>query len=323
MMILKRLLLMLPILFVVHILTFNLFFVVNHPDDIARSQLGYRMVTQKDVDLWKIKHQYHYPLFWNSQKSGIEKFTKTLFIQQTKGLFSFNFGLSVTGKDINTEIKNRILPSLAIAFPSFLLGILLNLMAACVLVFFRNTHMNHFGLFIIIAFLSVSTLFYIIFAQYYMAYVWKWFPISGYEPGLSALGFIILPIITHLLSGFGAGTRWYRSLLLEEVEQLYVITAKAGGIGEFKILWSYVLRNALLPIVTGAVVLIPSLFMGSLLYESFFSIPGLGNYLLDALQRQDFPVVRTMVFIGSLSYMLGLILTDLIYERVDPRVRIR
>lgn len=322
-MILKRILLMIPILFVVHILTFWLFFVVNHPDDIARNHLGHRMATTHDLEIWKVKHQYNFPLFWNKKKHGIEILSQTLFYQQTKGLFSFNFGLSINGKNINTEIKNRVLPSLAIALPSFIFGIFLNLMVAFVFVFFRNTHLNHLGLIISIIFLSISSLFYIIFAQYYMAYLWKLFPISGYEHGFAALGFIFLPIITHIFSGFGSGTRWYRALLLEEIEQMYVIRARSAGLGEFKILWSYALRNALLPIVTGAVVLIPSLFLGSILYESFFSIPGLGNYLLDALQEQDFPVVRTMVFLGSLSYMLGLILTDIIYERVDPRVRIR
>lgn len=322
-MILKRVLLMVPILFVVHFTTFCLFFVMNHPDDIARNQLGNRMVTYEDIQIWKAKHHYDIPLFWNDQKKGMQALTQTLFFKETQGLFTFNFGLSIGGKNINDEIKNRVGPSLMIAVPSFILGILFNLIVACVFVFFRNTHLNHVGLLISITFLSISTLFYIIFAQYYMAYLWKWFPISGYEQGVAAVSFIILPILTHVLSGFGAGTRWYRTLLLEEIEQMYVMTARAGGLREFKILWSYVLRNALLPIVTGAVVLIPSLFLGSILYESFFSIPGLGNYLLDALQSQDFPVVRTMVLIGSLSYMLGLILTDVIYEWVDPRVRIQ
>ncbi|MDQ5884694.1 MAG: peptide/nickel transport system permease protein [Pseudomonadota bacterium] len=321
-MILKRILLIFPILFVVHLLTFWLFFVVNHPDDIARNQLGNRMVTPQDLHIWKVKHHYNLPLFWNHQKQNAEKVTQTIFFQETQGLFSFHFGLSINGKNINHEIKNRVLPSLAIALPSFVLGVLLNLVVACIFVFFRNTHLNYIGLLLSISFLSISSLFYIIFSQYFMAYLWKWFPISGYEHGVAAIGFLILPIITHLLSGFGSGTRWYRSILLEEIEQMYVLTARAAGIGEFKILWSYALRNALLPIVTGAVILIPSLFMGSILYESFFSIPGLGNYLLDALQEQDFPVVRTMVFLGSLSYMLGLILTDLVYEWVDPRVRV-
>jgi peptide/nickel transport system permease protein len=314
---------MIPILFVVHLATFLLFFVMNSPDDIARNQLGNRMVKAEDLQIWKSKHGYDVPLFWNDSQSGTKKISKTLFYEQTKYLFTFNFGLSISGNNINAEIKQRVLPSLAIALPSFILGILFNLIISCVLVYFRNTHLNHIGLVISISFLSISTLFYIIFSQYYLAYLWKWFPISGYESGFAAISFVLLPIITHLLAGVGAGTRWYRALILEEIEQAYVTTARAGGIQESKILWSYALRNALLPIVTGAVVLIPSLFLGSILYESFFSIPGLGNYLLEALTKEDFPVVRTMVFLGCLSYMIGLILTDIVYGFVDPRVRVR
>jgi len=321
-MILKRLLLIFPILFVVHLITFFLFFVVNSPDDIASTQLGNCMVTVADLNTWKTKHGYHLPLMWDETQQGLKKIENTLFFQQTKNLFYFDFGLSIDGKNIQQEIKKRVMPSLAIAVPSFFMGIFLNLFISCVLVFFRNTHLNTVGLLLSICFLSISTLFYIIFAQYYFAYVWRLFPISGYVPGFAAIGFVLLPVITHLLAGLGSGTRWYRTLLLEEIEQFYVVTARANGIRESKLLIQYALRNALLPIVTGVVVLIPSLFMGSLLYESFFSIPGLGNYLFLALQHQDFPVVRTMVFLGSLSYLVGLILTDITYGLIDPRVRV-
>ncbi len=86
-------------------------------------------------------------------------------------------------------------------------------------------------------------------------------------------------------------------------------------------LFGHVLRNALIPILTGVVVLIPSLFLGSLLTESFFGIPGLGSYTIDAIAAQDFAVVRAMVFIGSVLYIVGLVLTDISYTLVDPRVR--
>ena len=77
----------------------------------------------------------------------------------------------------------------------------------------------------------------------------------------------------------------------------------------------------MLPILTGIVVIIPSLFMGSLVLESFFGVPGLGSYIIDAIQQQDFAIVRAMVFLGSILYILGLILTDISYTWADPRVR--
>jgi peptide/nickel transport system permease protein len=82
-----------------------------------------------------------------------------------------------------------------------------------------------------------------------------------------------------------------------------------------------VLANAMIPILTGVVVVIPTLFLGALVTESFFGIPGLGSYTIDAIQSQDFAIVRAMVFLGSVLYIIGLILTDVSYTLVDPRVR--
>ncbi|NBX84100.1 MAG: ABC transporter permease [Gammaproteobacteria bacterium] len=314
----RRIMMMMPILFMVHLLTFILFFVVNSPDDIARAHLGQKYVMQIDIERWKKSHHLDMPLFFNFKEGMLQ----TVFAYQTLELLHGNFGQALNGENINDEIKHRMGPSLAIAIPSFGLSIFFHVSLALVLVYFRNTHLNQLGLIISITLLSISSLFYIIFFQYFAAYTWKWFPISGYEPGWSSIFFVTLPIIVHIFAGMGNGVRWYRTLLMEEIEQAYVITARASGLKEKKVLFSYVLRNALLPIVTGVVVVIPTLFLGSILYESFFSIPGLGNYLIEAIQKQDFSIVRAMVFLGSFSYMLGLILTDIVYLYIDPRVRL-
>jgi peptide/nickel transport system permease protein len=102
-----------------------------------------------------------------------------------------------------------------------------------------------------------------------------------------------------------------------------VRTARAKGLPERVVLFRHVLRNAMIPILTGVVVVIPTLFMGSLLTESFFGIPGLGSYTIDAINAQDFAVVRSMVFIGSVLYIVGLLLTDISYTLADPRVRLQ
>lgn len=99
-------------------------------------------------------------------------------------------------------------------------------------------------------------------------------------------------------------------------------TARAKGLSEGIVLFKHVLKNAMIPILTGIVVIIPSLFMGSLVLESFFGVPGLGSYIIDAIQQQDFAIVRAMVFLGSILYIVGLVLTDFSYVIVDPRVRL-
>ena len=169
--------------------------------------------------------------------------------------------------------------------------------------------------------MSISSLFYIIGGQFLLGKVLRLLPISGYDSGLNSIKFIILPVIVAVLGNLGAGSRWYRSLFLEEMNKAYVKTARAGGLSEVRVLFHHVLRNTMLPILTGIVVLIPSVFMGSLVLESFFGVPGLGNYIIDAIQQQDFAIVRAMVFLGSILYILGLILTDISYTWADPRVR--
>ena len=129
-------------------------------------------------------------------------------------------------------------------------------------------------------------------------------------------------MIIGVIGGIGSGTRWYRTLFLEEINKEYVRTARAKGLSETLVLFRHVLRNALIPILTGVVVVLPLLFMGSLITESFFGIPGLGSYTIDAINSQDFAIVRSMVFLGSVLYILGLILTDISYTVVDPRVRL-
>jgi peptide/nickel transport system permease protein len=148
-------------------------------------------------------------------------------------------------------------------------------------------------------------------------------PISGYANGFEGIKFIVLPMLIGVIGGIGASSRWYRTIFLEEISKDYVRTARAKGLSELAVLFSHVLKNAMIPILTGVVVVIPLLFMGSLLTESFFGIPGLGSYTIDAINAQDFSVVRAMVFLGSLLYIVGLILTDLSYTVVDPRVRLQ
>ena len=170
--------------------------------------------------------------------------------------------------------------------------------------------------------MSVSGLFYIIGGQYLLAKILKLVPISGYEAGWSLVKFLILPVLIGVIGGLGSGARWYRTLFLEEINKDYVKTALSKGFSEIYVLFKHVLKNALLPILTGIVVLLPLLFLGSLLTESFFGIPGLGSYTIDAIEQQDFAIVRAMVFLGSVLYIAGLILTDISYTMVDPRVKL-
>jgi len=146
-------------------------------------------------------------------------------------------------------------------------------------------------------------------------------PYSGYAGGWDAIKFLSLPVVVAVVSRLGPEARFYRTLFLEEIGKDYVRTARAKGLTETAVLFRHVLRNAMLPILTGTVATLPLLFMGSLIAESFFGIPGLGSYTIDAINAQDFSIVRAMVFLGSALYIVGLILADISYTLADPRVR--
>jgi peptide/nickel transport system permease protein len=320
--ILRRILYAFPILIGVNALTFALFFLVNTPDDMARMHLGVKHVTQESMDAWKQERGYDKALLWNAESDGLDKATDTIFFDKSLSLFAFKFGQADDGRDIAEDIKTRMWPSLAIALPIFIVGLLVNITFAVLMVFFRATYVDLGGVVICVIIMSISSLFYIIGGQFLVGKLMQLVPISGYGGGFSAIKFLILPVVIGIISGIGAGSRWYRTLFLEEVSKDYVRTARAKGLSEVQVLFRHVLKNAMIPILTGAVVVLPTLFMGSLILESFFGIPGLGSYTIDAIQAQDFAIVRAMVFLGSVLYIFGLLLTDLSYTLVDPRVRL-
>ncbi|HEY5993995.1 MAG TPA: ABC transporter permease [Gallionellaceae bacterium] len=318
----RRVLYAIPILIGVNLLTFTLFFVVNTPDDMARMQLGIKRVTPEAIAKWKHQKGYDKPLLYNAQAAGAGKLTDTIFFEKSASMFVLDFGESDDGRNIAREIQTRMWPSLAIALPTFLVMLLAAVSFALLLALFRATALDTAGVALCVFLMSVSTMFYIIGGQFLASKLWHWAPISGYAGGLDSARFVVLPLIIGVAAGLGASSRWYRTIFLEETGRDYVRTARAKGLSELRVMFRHVLKNAMIPILTGVVVVIPALFLGSLLYESFFGIPGLGSYTIDAIQSQDFSVVRAMVFLGSLLYIVGLILTDISYTLVDPRVRL-
>ncbi|MDE2117298.1 MAG: ABC transporter permease [Betaproteobacteria bacterium] len=319
----RRIFYAIPILIGVNLLTFALFFVVNTPDDMARIQLGIKRVTPEAIEKWKQQRGYDKPLLLNSAASGAGKITDTIFWQKSASMFVFDFGYSDDGRNISREIQTRMMPSLAIALPTFLVGLVVYVSFALLMTLFRGTALDITGVALCVLLMSVSGLFYIIGGQFMVSKLWHLVPISGYAGGLDSIKFVVLPIAIGVAGSIGSSGRWYRTIFLEEVGKDYVRTARAKGLSELRVLFRHVLKNAMIPILTGVVVVIPLLFMGSLLTESFFGIPGLGSYTIDAINSQDFSVVRAMVFLGSVLYIAGLILTDISYTIVDPRVRLQ
>ncbi|WP_348766398.1 ABC transporter permease [uncultured Salinisphaera sp.] len=320
--IIRRALYAIPVLIGVNLITFLLFFVVNTPDDIARMQLGFKRVTPEAIETWKATHGYDLPYIYNEQADGLDSVTETLFFQKSVKVLAFEFGRSDAGRSISSDILERMGPSLALAVPTLIVGMLVNVTFGLLLVFFRSTAIDWGGVVLCVLLMSISPLFYIIAGQYVAGKLMNLVPISGFDGGWDMAKFLVLPVIIGVVGGIGSGTRWYRTIFLEEYGKDYVRTARAKGLSDLRILFVHVLKNGMIPILTGVVVLLPLLFMGSLIMESFFGIPGLGSYTIEAINNQDFAIVRAMVFLGSVLYIVGLLLTDISYTLFDPRIRL-
>jgi peptide/nickel transport system permease protein len=316
---------MFPILLGVNLFLFGLFFYLNTPDDIARTYVGEKRVTQEDIENWKQQHGYHLPRTFNSDEGFPRCFTETIFWTKSAPLFIFRFGNSdVDDSHIGTELKKRIPYSLCIMIPIFVASLIINIFVAMIVAFYRATYVDLWALVVCVAMMSISMMFYILGGQYIFGVLLRLTPVSGFDADPRyAIKFLVLPVIVGIIASIGGGIRYYRTVFLEEINRDYVRTARAKGLTESKVLFKHVLKNTMLPILTNVIVSIPFLMTGNFLLENFLGIPGLGSYTIEAIAGQDYAIVKAMVFLGSFIYIVALACVDISYTLVDPRVRLK
>ena len=288
----------------------------SHPEASAPPVLQLHLSVSTPAPNHRVILEYQAPL------SPLLRLTRTVFFQRSVQMLFFRYGTSDDGRDIGQEIFRRIGPSLSITLPAFILGLVLNIFFAMLVALYRGTYVDHWGVTLCVILMSISALFYIIAGQVLFAKMLRLVPISGFDSGIYSLKFIFLPVLISVVMGLGGSVRFYRTIFLEEINKDYVRTARAKGLPERTVLFIHTLKNAMIPILTSVVVNLPFLFAGSLLLESFFAIPGMGSFMINAIQRQDFAIVQAMVSLGSFLYVVGLLLTDISYTLVDPRVRL-
>ena len=306
----RRLLYAVPILLGVALLTFILFYATSSPEQMARRNLSAKSPTPAQIKAWLVQHHYDKPLS--------EQFTK-----HVSELLLLRFGTSdATGEPIWDKIRDGIGPSTLVASLVFFSSLVVAITLALLIAYYRGTYLDTWGVFMCVLLMSITYLVYIIGGQFILSKLLKYLPLAGYAGGLAAVKFALLPMTIGLISALGSEVRFYRTIMLEEMNQDYVRTARAKGVSEQAVLFKHVLKNAAIPIVTKTVLSLPFIMLGSILLESFFGIPGLGTMTVDAINSQDFAVVRAMVFLGTILYIIGAALTDICYALVDPRVRL-
>ncbi len=310
------------------LLLFLLFFQFADPRDVAERAVGEK-ARPEVIEQWLENHGYNKPHYWACEdarfwRCGTRTITDTLLFDHFSRMLRFDFGKSdADSVPIMQRIREGAGPSMTVTVPLMILGLPVGLVLALLVAYFRDTYIDRAGVVMAVFAMSVSILLYIIGGQFLIGKLLRWFPISGFDPSPAVVvRFLALPVLIGLVNGIGGDVRFYRTVFVEETSRDYVRTARAKGAGDVRVMGRHVLPNALIPILTRVVLAIPFLFVGSLLLESFFGIPGLGSITVDAINGNDFATLRTMVYIGALLLILGQLMLDVAYTWADPRVRL-
>lgn len=305
--IIRRLLYIVPIVLGVLLLTFVLFSLIG--GDIS-SQIAGKAASPETIAEIKREYGFDKPLFlaWDSQ-----------FLTHFKNSLTFDFGIAMDREPVIEKIKRGIGPSLSLTVPIFAGTIIMSVSLSLIVAFLRGTKWDMSVVILCIAGMSLPYLSFILFGQYFFAYKLGWFPVF-FSPDLSPVQYVALPVLIGIIAGLGGNLRFYRTVMLDEMRSDYVRTAYAKGLTTKRVLFKHVLKNAMIPIITQVVLAIPFLFLGSLLLERFFGIPGLGYLMIEAIGARDYFVINAMVYISAILYVVFTVLTDVCYAIVDPRV---
>jgi len=303
----RRVLYMIPILFGVTLVTFLLFNVAG--GDPAAQAAG-RYATPAQIQAMRVE-------------MGLDKPMVVQYLNMVKQIFTLDWGRSWSSKQqISILIKEGVGPSLSLTIPAFILTLLISIPLALVMAYKRNSIFDKSLLVSCLALISISSVFYVLAGQYFISYKLGWFPIWGWDPTWEGRwDYVALPLLIMVILSIGGDILFFRTVFLEEMYQDYVRTARSKGLPERRVLFKHVLKNALIPIITLVVLEIPFLILGSLLLESYFGIPGLGNLIYRAIQESDFPVIKAMTIMSAVLYIVLQLVTDVLYALVDPKVR--
>ena len=322
--IVRRLLYAIPTVFGVMLITFLLFRVVG--GDISADIAG-RAASAETIAEIRQEYGWDKPLFFNvpaAKERGLWGFFDSQFVSHLTDCATLNFGKSIRDRRaIGKILIEGAGPSLSLTVPMFLIGLPLALSISLLVAYYRGTVFDRVMVLLCVLGMSMPYLSYILVVQYLLGYKLNWFPVFGYAPGWAGVKYLVLPVFIGVVSGIGASVRFYRTVILDETGADYVRTASAKGCGAGTVLFKHILKNAMIPIITQVVLTLPFLFLGSLLLERFFGVPGLGYLTVEAVNARDYPVISAITFIGALLYIIGVVVTDVCYALVYPRIELK
>jgi peptide/nickel transport system permease protein len=305
--IVRRLLQMIPIVLGVAALVFTLFTTVG--EDPVRMALGAHATAESIADL--------------EREWGLDQPLWLQFVDFLRQITTFDYGRSFnTGEPLMEMFRQGALVSLSLTVFPYVAGTITNISIGLLIAYFRGSFFDRFSTVLFVGSMSISYLVYIIGFQYLLAYRVGLFPINGFEEGLAGIHYLLLPWLIIMVVSAGPDIRIYRTVFLDETQADYVRTAFAKGASEPRVIFGHILKNALIPILTHLVIGIPFLILGAFLMERFFSIPGIGDIMITAINTGDFPILKGLTVLIAIFYALFNLITDLLYALVDPRVQL-
>ncbi|MBQ1312695.1 MAG: ABC transporter permease [Blautia sp.] len=301
--ILKRLLLMIPVLIGVTILIFTIMYFT--PGDPATQILGSN-ATLEQLEAKREELGLNDPYFIR-----LGRYMKDVFLH-------FDFGNSyINGRSVSKDIFSRYPQTFIIAFFSIALALLIGIPLGVIAATNQNRLGDHIAMLVSLFGVSMPNFWVGLMLVIWFALDLKWLPATG----IGAPKYYVLPCIACALNGIASIARQTRSGMLEVIRADYIITARSKGQTETKVIYRHALFNALIPVVTSAAGAFGSLLGGALVIETVFAIPGLGTYMVSAINNRDYPAIQGSVFFVALTFSIIMLLVDLLYAFIDPRIK--
>lgn len=317
---LRRILLLIPLMFGITLITFTVIHLA--PGEPVEMQMAMNPKVGKEA---RERLQKFY---------GLDKPLHVQYLSWLKQIARLDFGRSFSSdnRPVLDKIKERLPVTLSLNIVALLIEFGLAIPIGVLAAVHRNTVLDKgITVFVFLGF-AVPTFWLALLLMYLFGVKLNWLPVSG----LHTLGYetyswfgqlldlskhLVMPILVASFGSLAGVSRYMRSAMLQVIEQDYITTARAKGLSERVVIWKHALRNALLPLITLVGFSLPGLIGGSVIFETIFSIPGMGQLFFQGVMARDYPVVMGILVIGAFLTLLGNLLADISYALADPRIR--
>ena len=300
--VLKRILLMIPTLLVV---SFLVFWLMSMSGDPASTLMGDN-ATQEQIDATR-------------EEMGLNRPLLVRYGEYIWNVLHGDFGTSLYGQDVWEQFSNRLPYTLMLVGASILLTVFISIPLGIAAALHRGKIVDFFASAVAMFGVSVPIFWLGQLLMLLFAVNLRWFPVSGIQDGV--FKGLILPAVSSAITALGAMTRMTRSSMLDSLGADYLATARAKGVREKVVIWRHALKNALLPIITTIGGQFSVMIGGGVMLETVFAWPGLGLLVVTAIRSNDYMMVTGCVLCITILSCLGVLVTDIAYAFVDPRIK--